>query len=116
MIFEYNYEYEGYMPKNSDKTLEEALDVEYIIEYIRLCVEFNVSTYIPAKLSGAPENCYEAEGGELTLESIYPMYLTTVGSNIPIKLTKQMRIIIGDYIEEDIVEKECWKIWEKDQL
>lgn len=33
-------------------------------------VEFNASPYVPAKISGPPENCYPAEGGEVELESI----------------------------------------------
>ena len=33
-------------------------------------VEFNASPYIPAKISGPPENCHPAEGGEVEIESI----------------------------------------------
>lgn len=34
-------------------------------------VEFSASPYKPAKISGPPELCYEAEGGEIQIESIY---------------------------------------------
>lgn len=33
-------------------------------------VEFTAEPYIPAKISGPPENCYPAEGGEIDIESI----------------------------------------------
>jgi len=109
IIFEYDYYYEGYIPEGSSKTLEEAVNVTYSIDYIRLAVEFNVSKYIPAKLSGHPDTWCEEEGGELEVQSIYPMYLTTSEDDIPVKLTKSMRETIGDYIEEKEVIKECWK-------
>lgn len=33
-------------------------------------VEFSATPYVSAKISGPPENCYEAEGGEVEIESI----------------------------------------------
>ena len=33
-------------------------------------VEFSSTPYVPAKISGPPENCYPAEGGEVEIESI----------------------------------------------
>lgn len=33
-------------------------------------VEFNSTPYKPAKISGPPEQCYPAEGGEVEIESI----------------------------------------------
>lgn len=33
-------------------------------------VEFSSTPYIPAKISGPPENCHPAEGGEVEIESI----------------------------------------------
>lgn len=34
-------------------------------------VEFNSSPYVPAKISGPPEHCYPAEGGDVEIESIF---------------------------------------------
>ena len=33
-------------------------------------VEFSSTPYVPARISGPPENCYPAEGGEVEIESI----------------------------------------------
>lgn len=33
-------------------------------------VEFSATPYVPAKISGPPDNCHEAEGGEVEIESI----------------------------------------------
>lgn len=33
-------------------------------------VSASVSKYVPAKISGPPENCYPAEGGEVEIDSI----------------------------------------------
>lgn len=34
-------------------------------------VEFSSTPYVPAKISGPPEHCYPAEGGEVEIESIF---------------------------------------------
>lgn len=44
-------------------------------------VTYRQSPYIPARTSGPPENCYEAEGGEVELHSVMlasgePAYMT----------------------------------------
>jgi hypothetical protein len=115
MIYELDYYYEGYIPTGTTKTLEEALNVDYDVDYIRLVIDFSVSPYIPAKLTGDPDTWYDEEGGELEIGSIYPMYLTTTENDIPVKLNKSMREIIGDYIDERSIEKKCLKIWEASQ-
>ena len=33
-------------------------------------VEFSSTPYVPARISGPPENCYPDEGGEVEIESI----------------------------------------------
>ena len=33
-------------------------------------VEFSSTPYVPAKISGPPEHCHPAEGGEVEIESI----------------------------------------------
>jgi hypothetical protein len=113
MIIEYDYYYEGYTLSFITKTLEEALNVNYEVDYIRLVIEFTVTPYIPSKLTGNPDTWCEGEGGELEIIGIYPMWLTTIEDNIPVKLTKGMREIIGDYIDEEVIKKECWKIYDK---
>jgi hypothetical protein len=110
LTYEYDYYPEGYQSSTTTKTLEEALNVNYEVDYIHLAIDFTVSPYIPAKLTGHPDTWYEAEGGELEILSIYPMWLTTIDDDIPVKLTKEMREVIGDYIDEEIIKKECWKI------
>jgi len=109
MIFEFDYYYEGFLPPNTTKVLEEALNVLYSIDYIRLCIEFNVTLYVPAYTTGLPEDCYPAEGGELEITGVYPMWLTTTEDNIPVKLTKPMRETIGDYLMLEVIVNECWK-------
>jgi hypothetical protein len=115
MIYEYDYYPFGYQPSSTIKTLEEALNVTYDVDYIRLVVEFTVSPYIPPKFTGHPDTWCEEEGGELEIQSIYPMWLTTTDDDIPVSLFKEMREIIGDYIDEEIVKEECWRVWEANQ-
>ena len=112
--FELDYYYEGFLPPDTTKVLEEALNVLYSIDYIKLCIEFNVTLYVPAYTTGLPEDCYPAEGGELEILSIYPMYLTTTEDDIPVTIHRREREIIGDYIDEKVIEKECWKRFEHD--
>ncbi len=42
----------------------------FFIGDVEFEVEFSSTPYRPAKISGPPENCYPAEGGEVELESI----------------------------------------------
>lgn len=41
---------------------EDEIDIE---------VEYSVSAYYPAKISGPPEDCYPAEGGEIETLTAY---------------------------------------------
>lgn len=40
-------------------------------EDIELDIDYEVAPYTPAKLSGPPEDCHEAEGGEVTSMTAY---------------------------------------------
>jgi hypothetical protein len=115
MLYEYDYYPGGYQPSFTTKTLEEALNVTYDVDYIHLAIEFTVSPYIPPKFTGHPDTWCEEEGGELEVQSIYPMYLTTTYDDIPVTIHKREREIIGDYIDEEVIKEECWKVWKANQ-
>lgn len=51
-------------------TLEAACTDACELEEKTYEVTASVSGYVPAKISGPPENCYPAEGGEVEIESI----------------------------------------------
>lgn len=42
----------------------------FFIGDVEFEVEFDSSPYVPAKVSGPPEHCHPAEGGEVEIESI----------------------------------------------
>lgn len=40
-------------------------------EDIDICVDYEMTPIIPAQTYGPPENCYPAEGGEITITSVW---------------------------------------------
>ena len=92
--------------------LELELKLKQPINYIKVAMDFTVTEYIPAKVTGLPEDCYPEEGGELDVKSCMPIELTTLDApNIPIELTKQQRIIVGNWLPYEELDEACYKAW-----
>lgn len=43
---------------------------KYELNNATVSVEYNASVYYPAQVSGPPESCFPAEGGEIEIESV----------------------------------------------
>jgi hypothetical protein len=56
-------------PKHGFGAAECDENCEYVLEVYQ--IEGSVSRYIPARVSGPPENCYPAEGGEVEIEEAW---------------------------------------------
>lgn len=46
---------------------------QFVLEDTPFDVEFDVSKYVPAKVSGPPENCHPEEGGEVDITEVTVM-------------------------------------------
>ena len=99
-----------YYPENS-AILEQELNVKYNIDHIRFEIDFYITKYYPATFNDP------TEGGELVIEGMYPMFLTTQDApNIPVTLNKNMRCIIGYWEPDTGYEDECYLAWNKVNL
>lgn len=81
---------------------------KYELNNATVLVDYNASVFYPAQLSGPPENCYPAEGGEIEIESVE--YETSGRVMIDGKWVAVKRVVVdvspllSDYQLEQIVE------------
>jgi hypothetical protein len=86
--------------------LELELKVKYKINYIRFEIDFEITKFYPATFNDP------AEGDELVINGMYPMFLTTQDMpNVPVTLNKEMRCIIGDWAPDSNYENDCRAAW-----
>jgi hypothetical protein len=64
----------------------------YIIE---VDVRYDIEPYVPAKISGPPEDCYPAAGGYVT-----DMFAFKPGTDEIVELTADERKEVSDWIEQ----------------
>lgn len=94
MIFEYLYEVTD--PVVVD-TLQEKMKTTYRISGIQLCCDFNMD-----------------EGKYLESNSTEILYVVDTESDIPIMVNKGQKFIIGDCIDYDKVDAECYAQWDRE--
>lgn len=70
-----------------DATSEEAYLVEVIVRY-------DIEPYVPARLSGPPEDCYPAEGG-----CVIDMVAFNAANEV-VELTDEERKEVSDWVEQ----------------
>jgi len=85
--------------------------IEFMIERddeeIELVIEGDIEPYVPAKLSGPPENCYPAEGGYAEITKVEPNVELTEEE------AKQAEEKLYESYEEDFREAEAEAAWER---
>lgn len=88
MIFEYLYEI---LDEPSAIEMQEKMKTPYRIGGVMLCINFVM-------------------GADATLDvrSIEILYAVSTEDDIPIYLTKAQKFIIGDYLDDNVIEAECY--------
>jgi len=76
--------------KNWTAQLPDEEDVEVV-------VTFTATPYVPAQVSGPPENCYPAEGGEIEIEEVVR---EDSGDLVVLSASEEQRLI--DYLMESL--------------
>lgn len=76
---------------------------------VELDVLFDASPYVPARISGPPEDCYPEEGGEVALTEVYlegHEILSLLSQVVVDNLESQAYELLPELFEEDPYEPE----------
>lgn len=65
-------------------------------ETLEVVIRYDIEPYVPAKISGPPEDCYPAEGGCVT-----DLFAFKPGTDEVVELTKEERDEVTDWIEQN---------------
>ncbi len=93
MIFEYMYEIG---PEIAD-ILKEKLKTSYNIGGIMFCIDYNMD-----------------EGKYLEVNNTEILYVVDTETDIPIMVNKEMKYIVADYIDYDVVDAACYAQWDSE--
>lgn len=94
MIFEYMYEV---LDEAQALKMQQKLKVPYLIGGIMLCINFTME-----------------EGTDLVVRSTEILYVVDTESDVPIMINKEMKYIVADYIDYDVVDAACYAQWDSE--
>lgn len=83
---------------------EKTVDLMVGDDEIEFNVEFDASPYVPAKISGPPERCYPAEGGEVEICDVYvdgESVIATLDQEVLNRLKSKCEDCIGEIFQDE---------------
>jgi len=93
MIYEYKY----YPEPKIALVLQAKLKLKTSIKYILMLIDFTASEDVE-------------QGSFLNIDKEDILCIVDT-DNIQLRHTKEQRIIIGDYIDYDVIDQACWTEW-----
>jgi hypothetical protein len=83
------------LPSNAVDWVFERANADGDHYHVEVMIHYDIEPYVPAKISGPPEDCYPAEGGCVT-----DMVATKVGSDEIVELSPEETKEVTDWIEQ----------------